>query len=251
MEHGFLDDIKGPQVRLSWLLSYLLEVSESEFGFELSRDHRDFSLFRIACRFGILSWISPLLERQKEGDDRQNLLDSLDKGKQSPMIYAIQKNRSAVVHRLLQLGATPNGEEICAALCYECEPMSLTLIKHGDLNALGSSGCTPLIEAVAAGHGGAVRLLLQAGACVDVRARNGLSALDLAMLQPSLLKTLIEHGAHEYAIAAAAIRAYGSPGIGQDGNVLALLKYVPPPPLLDTAYGSCWNPVETCRLWSC
>jgi len=245
MDHEFFDDIKGSQVRLSWLLSHLLEVSEQDFGLELSRDRKGFSLFSIACWFGIPSWISPLLERQKQGEDRQSLLDSPDEGKQSPPTYAIQKkNKNGIAHQLLQLGATPTGEEICAALCYEGEPMFLDLIEHADLNALDSAGFTPIMHAAGGQQKGAVRLLLQAGASVDVRAQNSLSALDAAMSEPSILKILLEHGAQESTIAAAATRAFGSFTFDLDGSVLTLLKYVPSWIPRMTAAGILWKCAE-------
>ena len=125
------------------------------------------NLMHVASRFGLLSVISCILER----DTRNTEVAARDKLRQTPLHHAAEAGHEAIVRQLLK--------------------------NKADKNAKDSMDRTPMHVAAAEGHTGVVNLLLEVGAALELRDRDGQTPLLEAVRGFSLTMAdlLLENGA--------------------------------------------------------
>ena len=158
-----------------------------------------------ACTDGIeisISW-TPLHKAAEWSDDAivseliargANIDAKIVESLLTPLIIAIEKNRPAIVKRLLDAGADRNTASKgnltpahSAARCPNYEIMRMLLEKEVDLNvrSLGK-GVIPLHVATGCRHIEIVKMLLKAGGDFNTTSTDGHTALGLAELMHSV-----------------------------------------------------------------
>jgi uncharacterized protein len=108
--------------------------------------------------------------------------------KDSPLMRAAEFSRAEIVAILLSHGANPNAVDangrtalITASYVGDVTTVSRLLAANADPNAADLPyGFTPLLNATLKKHTEVVRLLLAGGADVELRAKDGRSALEIA-----------------------------------------------------------------------
>ena len=125
------------------------------------------TLIHVASRFGLLSVISCILER----DTRNTEVAARDNWRQTPLHHAAEAGHEAIVRQLLN--------------------------NKADKNAKDSTDCTPMHVAAREGHTGVVDCLLEVGAALELRDRNGQTPLLGAILgrHADVVRLLLQRGA--------------------------------------------------------
>ena len=142
----------------------------------------------IAWLLGAMVWAGPLHEAAARGDQegvRASVaggLDSLDEQGLTPLVLAIQNGHPECVELLLQLGANPNAGNWTAlheaALMGDVASTQALLQHKADPNRREKQNRgTPLHVACFQGHLEICRLLLRAGAQINLRDGEGLTPL--------------------------------------------------------------------------
>ena len=117
-------------------------------------------------------------------------LDTADDFGETPLVAAVKACNSAVVSRLLALGADANArnelDDRDSALHYACLEGDLPIVRillaeGAEVNAQNQQKMTPLIYALQAGHVEVAQLLLSAGADPTLRDRTGKTAKDYGL----------------------------------------------------------------------
>jgi ankyrin repeat protein len=121
--------------------------------------------------------------------DRSTPLDEADPDGFTPLLWAAREGMTEVTALLLARGADPNHLDAWmganaghkAGYWGRTEVMKLLVRSKMDINARGlANGYTPLHDAVAGGHLETAKVLVVAGARLDVRGHDGLTPLDIA-----------------------------------------------------------------------
>ena len=112
-------------------------------------------------------------------------VESRNKADESPLMMAALKGHTEFVRRLIARGAHVN-KPGWAALHYAATgghlaTMDLLLEHHAFIDAQSPNGTTPLMMAAMYGTPQAVKLLLEAGADVNMRNQLGMTAIDFAL----------------------------------------------------------------------
>ena len=112
-------------------------------------------------------------------------IESRNKADESPLMMAALKGQTDMVRRLIARDADVNKPGWAplhyAATNGHLEVMALLLEHHAFIDAQSPNGTTPLMMAAMYGSPQAVKLLLDAGADVNLKNQLGLSAWDFAM----------------------------------------------------------------------
>lgn len=125
----------------------------------------------------------------------------------APLCGAVMTNQIELVRELLRCGAMPDktdaGKTItcCAVEKGNLDIINLLIDAGGNVDPYmvvdGEKTCSPLCEAIHAGHEAVVRMLIERGAGVDIADRSGYTPLARAILakNSALLRLLLDSGA--------------------------------------------------------
>ncbi len=132
----------------------------------------------LALQEGSLKAANALLESPRLKPEQRNATD------ESPLMMAALNGYLDIARRLIALDADVN-KPGWTALHYAAtnghlQIMDLLLEHHAFIDAQAPNGNTPLMMAAYFGTPEAVKLLIQAGADLNLRNQNGMTALDLA-----------------------------------------------------------------------
>lgn len=116
-------------------------------------------------------------------------VDEVDADGFTPLLKAAREGLTEMTKLLLAKGANPNHLDVWmganaghkAGYWGRTEVMKLLVKSKMEINARGlSNGYTPLHDSVSGGHIETTRVLLEAGARIDIQGHDGLTALDIA-----------------------------------------------------------------------
>jgi len=152
----------------------------------LGRDADGVTPLMNAAESGELEVVKVLVEKLKSMEGGTANLDAVSTTGYTALIIAAAQGRTSVVEYLLQSGADPNlasGDSKVSALMYAASSNHVDAMKaimasdKVDIEARHSNMGTALLEAATSGAGEAVRALVDAGAEVDVKDRDGVTPL--------------------------------------------------------------------------
>ncbi|MDH3327887.1 MAG: ankyrin repeat domain-containing protein [Desulfobulbaceae bacterium] len=143
-----------------------------------------------AVRQGDLESVKKLIGDGAEVDGRYPVINSFDDG-YTPLLVASRDNYPEIVRELLKAGADPraqdtifHGEPIHKAGYIGNPEVARILVgaDNVDINVRGDmNGYTPLHDALWHSNTETARVLLEAGARVDIKGHDGLNCLDIAL----------------------------------------------------------------------
>ena len=152
-------------------------------GVAVDSEHRGDTALRRAAMLGYADIVSILL--QADADPNLKDIDG-----RSALFYASQKNHVEILGQLLDAGAEPNIQEnvngdspLHAAVFFQSkECVQMLLENFADYNSRNNLGETPVYISVKAGNENVARMLVQAGADLDIQTtERGWTALILAV----------------------------------------------------------------------
>jgi hypothetical protein len=146
---------RGTKLRINWLLSYLLESDDANYGTELAYERKKLPLLHLACRLGLVHWAARLVPESMPKAELSQVLNMADIADMSPLVYAIQSENQELCRLLLERGARPTYRAYILTLSPHREPMLRLLILRGNFNCQVKStllgdliSCYPLLDAV-------------------------------------------------------------------------------------------------------
>ena len=147
------------------------------------------TILMTASRTGVVGVVKRLLSRGAEVNARE------DTRGQTALMWAVAQRNYQVVQALIDAGANLHVRSLTQHRLVYTERMNGAIFDQGVLEAQG--GFTPLLFAARSGDVESARLLVAAGANVNVTAPNGASALVIAAHSnhEALATFLLEHGA--------------------------------------------------------
>ncbi|KAK4032231.1 ankyrin repeat and SOCS box protein-like protein [Parachaetomium inaequale] len=147
---------------------------------DLTRPPRGIGLVHVAARFGLTTSLSMMLERAKA--DKVDI-DAPDRLGRTPLVYAAERGRAAVVESLIEAGACVQTRDYMgatplhwAALRGHKDIMALLLNNGAQADAEVQGGGTPLAWAIEGGSRSSAELLLKV--CGTISACNGRHLLE-------------------------------------------------------------------------
>jgi len=195
---------RGSALRVNWLLSYLLEVSDGRFILEYGAGRNDLPLLHMATWFGLASWIADLVPATMPAHNRRRLMNTPDSTKKLPLDFAVEENNIDLARTLLQHGAEPTHRSYVVAFHPQKEALLTLLIHHGNVDAptnfdilgpvLGKYiTLTPLVQAMSARNWRVALLLIDGGADVQSRISDYLFHATCHATHPDVLRRLLVH----------------------------------------------------------
>jgi len=134
-----------------------------------------------AAKSGDIEEVKQLIAKGKNVNEKKQF------SKKTPLMYAVEYNRTNITKLLLTKGAEINDADTLGdtALLKAAENTNLDimklLLKNGaDVNATNNNGDTPLLNATKKGHIGAVELILSYDPIITVKNADGETALNSA-----------------------------------------------------------------------
>ncbi|KAH4891280.1 hypothetical protein HBH74_226530 [Parastagonospora nodorum] len=191
---------RGTKLRINWLSSYLLESDDVKYGTEVAYARTKLPLLHLACRLGLLHWAAQLMPESTPESELSQVLNKIDIGKMTPLVYAIQSGNLELCRLLLERGARPTYRAYIQTLNPHREPMLRLLIARGNFDCQEESELIgnkfmfhPLVQAVAGKFWKAAELLLDAGAQVQPHLDTMLEHAFKAPVSAKVIYGLLSH----------------------------------------------------------